>query len=522
MEATPALRRRFVARRRAVVLAWAELLERGATGAPRPIRPLFEAEVRFEAWAAAQWRRVRPVLGAGLQAALMVFAAYAAAAVVRTAQRVDTVHDWVQRHGERRLAETWFAAAMIVAILGASAVEAIHPDARSILVDRLAGGEPAPVEALGAQRQVEPERVEAPTPAEVAAPEVPAGVVLPAPPPLQPAIPAQRGPLPVGKGMWIYSQAEGGNVDAIVARASATGLTHIYVRSGTLREGFIAGPFFDALLPKAHAAGLRVYAWDFPYLNDVAGDVNRAHAAIQHRTPDGHRIDGYVADIELRSMGVNVTPETATAFGSTLRRMVGPNFPLIACVPRPSPALVTYPFAEVVASFDAIAPMVYWLGRDPAADVANAIKTLSTYGKPVIPVGQAYDGSREGGPPGVPPRDQLLSFMKAAEDNGAAGVSWWSWQHADQQAWDAIRDAPQFTLPAAEPPALSPGQVRAYQVFLTSLGFAAPATGTWDEPTAAAVRAYQTAARLPVTGVIDAATRAILFTPFGPPIQPQP
>ncbi|HEX9969983.1 MAG TPA: peptidoglycan-binding domain-containing protein [Acidimicrobiales bacterium] len=521
MEATPTPRRRLVAQRRTLLLAWAELLERGATGAPRPLRPLFEAELAFEAWAGALWRRARPVLAAGVQAALMLLAAYAASAVLRTAQRVDTVHAWVQRHGERRLAESWFATAMIVAILGAAAVEAVHPDAQRFVVDRLANGAPAPDEALVAAEAVEPVRTEAPIPVETA-PEPPAGVAIPAPPPPPPAIPAQRGPLPVGKGMWIYSQAEGANVDAIVARATANNLTHVYVRSGTLREGFIAGPLLDALLPKAHAAGIRVYAWDFPYLNDVAGDINRAHDAIQHRTPDGHRIDGYVADIELRSMGVNVNPQTATAFGSTLRRMVGPNFPLIACVPRPSPALVTYPFAEVVASFDAIAPMVYWLGRDPAADVAGAIRDLKSYGKPIIPVGQAYDGVREGGPPGVPPRDQLLRFMQAAEEHGAVGVSWWSWQHADQQAWDAIRDAPQFMLPAAAPAALSAGQVRAYQALLTSLGFAMPATGAWDEPTSAAVRAYQTAARLPVTGVIDAATRAILFTPFGPPIQPQP
>ncbi|MBW3669479.1 MAG: peptidoglycan-binding protein [Actinobacteria bacterium] len=112
--------------------------------------------------------------------------------------------------------------------------------------------------------------------------------------------------------------------------------------------------------------------------------------------------------------------------------------------------------------------------------------------------------------------------MRAAEEHGAVGVSWWSWQHADQQAWDAIRDAPQFTLPAAEPAALRPGQVRAYQTFLTTLGFPAPVTGVWDEATAGAVRAYQKAARLPETGRVDAATRAVLFSPFGPPIQPQP
>jgi hypothetical protein len=324
--------------------------------------------------------------------------------------------------------------------------------------------------------------------------------------------------------MWIYEpdKTEGGDPRAIVAKAKAAGLSHLYVRTGSTWDGFYAGPFLDRLLPVAHAAGIRVYAWDFPYLDDVPGDIERALRAIRHATPGGHRVDGYVADIELRSMGVNIFPHTAQAFGAGLRRAVGPNYPLIACVPRPSPQIVHYPFADVVASFDAVAPMVYWMHRDPAEDIAGALRDLARFGKPIIPVGQAYDARAEGGPAGVPPRDQLLRFMQAGDELGASGVSWWSWQHADQQAWDAIRDAGQFQLPAAPPDALSAGQVRAYQTLLTSLGFPVPVTGVWDAPTTAGVAAYQQAARLPVTGVVDEATRAILFTPFPPPIQPQP
>jgi hypothetical protein len=135
-------------------------------------------------------------------------------------------------------------------------------------------------------------------------------------------------------------------------------------------------------------------------------------------------------------------------------------------------------------------------------------------------VGQAYDGASEGGPPGVPPRAQLLAFMQAADQAGAIGVSWWSWQHADQQAWDAVRDAPQFVLPPS--PATQPGQIRAYQALLSSLGFAAARTGVWDPATIGAVQAYQKAARLPVSGIVDEDTRATLFTPFAPPIHPLP
>jgi hypothetical protein len=201
--------------------------------------------------------------------------------------------------------------------------------------------------------------------------------------------------------------------------------------------------------------------------------------------------------------------------------MVGAGYPLIATVPRPSPQLITYPFNEVVESFDAIAPMVYWMNREPGEDALGALNALRHYNKPLLPIGQAYDGSAEGGPPGVPSAAAIQRFMAVSEEAGATSVSFWSWQHADQQAWDAIKDAPQFRL-AAAPEAPSPGQVRAYQVLLTTLGFPVAADGVWGPATAAAVTAYQQAARLPATGAIDPATRDFLLRPFAPPIQPIP
>ena len=337
-------------------------------------------------------------------------------------------------------------------------------------------------------------------------------------------VPALRGALPVGKGMWIWlsDQAEGGNPAAIVARAKAANLTHLFVRTASLADGFYAGPFLDQLLPAAHAAKIRVYAWDFPYLDNVDADVARAVQAITYATPDGHRVDGYAADVELRGMGVNITPQTGKHFGVALRRAVGPNYPLIACVPRPNPALTAFPYADLVAAFDAIAPMVYWLGADPRNHVTGALRDLGAHGKPILPVGQAYDGGDEGGPRGVPPREEIIQFMQAGDQHGAAGVSWWSWQHADQEAWDAIRDAAEFRLPIGDPAVYTKGQVLAYQTLLTSLGFQSPIDGVWGEATAGAVRLYQHAARLPATGIIDQATLEVLLTPFPPPVQPQP
>jgi len=224
------------------------------------------------------------------------------------------------------------------------------------------------------------------------------------------------------------------------------GLTHLYVRTGSSWDGFNNGPFLDKLLPAAHGAGLLVYGWDFPRLLSPADDVIRATQAITHRSPGKQRIDGFAADIETRSEGTAISPQAATEYGRALREAVGPGFPLIATVPRPS-AQQNYPYADVLASFDAVAPMVYWLNRQPDTDVVGAIRDLAPYGKPVFPVGQAYDGRSEGGRPGVPPPEELWRFMRFAQANGAQGASFWSWQAANQKAWDAIAEAEEFRTP---------------------------------------------------------------------------
>jgi hypothetical protein len=264
-----------------------------------------------------------------------------------------------------------------------------------------------------------------------------------------PAVPAR--PMPTGKGMWIYEfpRTEGGNVKAIVAKAQEMGLTHVYPRLGSHWDGFNARKYLDAFLPAAHAAGLKVFGWDFPRLGDsLPSDIERARAMITYTTPGGDRLDGFSADIETINEGSHVTADIALAYGQALREIAGPDFTLIATVPRPSPRnRPTYPYPEIVASFDAIAPMVYWLNRQPDTDVIGAMDELAKFGKPVFPVGQAYDGGAEGGRAGVPPPEELDRFMQAAVDKGAPGVSFWSWQAANGAAWSAIRDAAQFRGP---------------------------------------------------------------------------
>lgn len=285
--------------------------------------------------------------------------------------------------------------------------------------------------------------------AEVLATAAPAGVLAP---PLPPAAPKKW--LPSGKGMWIYvpDKTEGGNVAAIVAKAKDTGLSHLWVRMGSAWDGFNVAPFMDRLLPAAHAAGIKIIGWDFPKLDPMGPDLDRARTMINYRAPSGDKIDAFSPDIESPAEGTRLTPENAARYGAALREIAGPDYTLIVTVPRPAKERPTHPYNEIVAGYDAIAPMVYWLDRQPDTDVAGALKFLSKYKVPVYPVGQAYDGSPEGGRKGVPPPEELFRFMRFAEANGAAGVSFWSWQSANQAAWNAVRDAVEFRPPPPAPP----------------------------------------------------------------------
>ena len=317
--------------------------------------------------------------------------------------------------------------------------------------------------------------------------------------------------LPVGKGMWMhrYSDAYGGDPHAIVGWAKQMGLTHIYVRLGSSKKGFYARNDLDRLLPVAHAAGIKVVGWDFPYLEDPEGDAQRSFGEAAYTTPTGHRIDAFAADIETPSEGTVLTAERASYYVSRLRGLVGADYPLIAAVPRYNPSR-NFPYAEIAPHVDAFAPMVYWINRDPASDVIGSVDYLRQFGKPILPVGQAYDPAIDGNPQWGPPgRAQIDAFMKTAADRGVAGVSFWAWNTASVEQWTAIQADSSFDLTTPD----KATRTMAVQRVLTGLGHPAPVTGAFDLPTTSAVTQFQARVGLPPTGELDGRTMKALVHP---------
>lgn len=250
-----------------------------------------------------------------------------------------------------------------------------------------------------------------------------------------------------GKGMWFTNYFPRHiDIGALIAACKAAGITHLYPEVAISTDGFYGMNTLDRLVPAAHAAGITVVAWVYPYLNNVAADLAMTQAVIAYRTAGGDKVDGIAADIEERTDAPAVY-----AYGQVLRQMVGPDTVLVVTPYNPR-ARPSYPFPEVAASFNVIAPQDYWHSSRTGSYTAQSPRDLLTQtvtqiraelgGKsfPIEELGQMYDMFSEDGSPGgtEPSAAEITGDMQAAKDLGCIGVSYFEWQTASPQDLDAF------------------------------------------------------------------------------------
>ena len=238
-----------------------------------------------------------------------------------------------------------------------------------------------------------------------------------------------------GKGVWVTNFAEDGvDVPAIVAKARAAGLRSIWVRTGG-KQGYYGSQFLPELVPAAHAAGIAVVAWDFPYLSDPVADAQRAKQAYA----DG--VDVFAPDIETSAEGTYATAPRVALYLSLVRAYAGTR-PIAATVPRPTPLRrKSFPYKAFVPYADLFVPMVYWSCNEPGALVAQSLRELGAL-LPVAPAGQGYDMGKEGGRRGVPSRAETWRFLDVAKRGGAVGASLWTVERMGPGQLDALTDYP--------------------------------------------------------------------------------
>lgn len=318
---------------------------------------------------------------------------------------------------------------------------------------------------------------------------------------------ARPGALPAiftGNGMWIWyvDKSEGGNLDAIAARARAAGVSTVFVKSAD--GGDVWEQFSPQLVADLHARGLRACAWQFVYGADPQAEASAAAASVAAGA------DCFVIDAETKYEGRYAS---AQRYVAALRGAIGPSYP----VGFTSFPYVDYhprlPYSVFLGPGGAQAnlPQVYWKAIGGSVDAVSA-KTVANnriYGTPMAPLGQSYD---------APKADDLRRFRALWAGYGAGGLSWWSWQATTEATWSVLSQPAPAPVAPSDPgwPALDAGstgdQVIRLQQHLASADPSVAVDARFTAATKSALQAFQSARGLPATGETDAATWQALLT----------
>jgi hypothetical protein len=225
------------------------------------------------------------------------------------------------------------------------------------------------------------------------------------------------------------------NVDTVWVETANFGAASDVVKPGPL------GRFVDEL----HARGLRAVAWYLPGHVQPALDNRRALAMLRFRTPTGQAFDGVSLNIEstkLRNVGLR--SRRAVALARLVRREAGTTpLAIIPFNPRGLERRPTtwpgFPWAELAATADAFAPMVYTGGAFRGFDatygyVTRALRLLRVQtGNPDVAIHVAGGVADRLGP------EELAGFAAAVtDDGGTIGVSLYDWATTPPRAWPVL------------------------------------------------------------------------------------
>jgi hypothetical protein len=249
-----------------------------------------------------------------------------------------------------------------------------------------------------------------------------------------------------GLGTWIdiYDGGVFAAPERTAAQIAARGVETVWVETANYHAAAdVMNPArLERLLEALHASGVTVVAWYLPGHVNPALDTRRALAMLRFRTPNGEAFDGVALDIESTKLK-NVGLRTRRAIALAQRvRVEAPQTPL-AIIPfnprgleRHPRTWPGFPWAELAATTDAFAPMVYTGASVKGFDatygyVTRALRLLRiATADPDVSIHVAGGVADRLGPA------ELAGFAAAVSDDGATvGVSLYDWVTTGPQAW---------------------------------------------------------------------------------------
>jgi hypothetical protein len=253
-------------------------------------------------------------------------------------------------------------------------------------------------------------------------------------------------PANLGKGDWIWrmdaAMAAVGvsTVQGLIDYLKARKLQWITVKCGD--GGTIWNQFNTDLIQRAHAAGLKIFAWAYVYGANVQGEINVALNALSLGA------DGFIIDAEGEYERLPNNAAVAEQYCQAIRAAYPNRF--LAHAPFP---IISYHRAFPYVTFgkycDAVMPQAYWyaIGVSPTYMVEWLNREWRTWHsslvgadtnaiKPLAPIGQGWDALAPG---------EITAFVQALKTNtpaaspgGYNGVSFWSCQHHTPAMWEEI------------------------------------------------------------------------------------
>ena len=87
--------------------------------------------------------------------------------------------------------------------------------------------------------------------------------------------------------------------------------------------------------------------------------------------------------------------------------------------------------------------MAYWYNRSPVDVTRASMEFFGQFGKPIMPVGEGYDGRIDAPylPDDPDPGASVQAFLDTAKAGGATSVSLWSWQTLGMPQWATFKAA---------------------------------------------------------------------------------
>jgi hypothetical protein len=253
-----------------------------------------------------------------------------------------------------------------------------------------------------------------------------------------------------GLGAWIsiYDTRAWNAPEDTVATLAEHGVHTLYLETGNYKQrvDVVKPALVVRFLTAAHASGITVVGWYLPSLANPARDLRRALAGARFLTAGGDTFDAFALDVEatvVRKLGLRNA--RATSFTASVRRALGPAYPLGAITIAPVGTAPTYwpnyPFKTLARNVDVLLPMAYFTARvRGAARVgayvqANIDAIRSAIGDDAFPV-HVIGGSS---PKATGP--EVAAFVEAAASEATIGASLWEYGAMTNAEWTQVAPA---------------------------------------------------------------------------------